>query len=261
MNKSFQEFICLSGLPRTGSTLLSAILSQNPLIHAEGNSPVCQLLWEMCNSLTNCKVRFQANNKEHLVMEYLKEIPHFYYKTNKEPIVIDKCRSWTIEPNYRLGQYCINPNLKIIIMVRPIIEIIKSFAKLYYQNGMTNMEVESKLNEMLIPDSDPILRSMRGIKWALAQNDNSRFLFIKYNDLVLNPKQTIQNIYNFCGWKYFEHDFENIIMKYPENDRVYGLEGFHRVRNKISKEENDIILSPEIVKKCNIISEEMNFIL
>ena len=41
---SFQQFVCLSGLPRTGSTLLSAILSQNPLIHAEGNSAVSPLM-------------------------------------------------------------------------------------------------------------------------------------------------------------------------------------------------------------------------
>ena len=37
----------LSGLPRTGSTLLSAILYQNPKIHAEGNSGLCQLMWDL----------------------------------------------------------------------------------------------------------------------------------------------------------------------------------------------------------------------
>ena len=39
-SKSFDQFVCLAGMPRAGSTLLAAILSQNPQIHTEGNSPM-----------------------------------------------------------------------------------------------------------------------------------------------------------------------------------------------------------------------------
>jgi len=53
ISNSYSQFVCLSGLPRSGSTLLSAILSQNPLIHAEGNSAVCQLMWDMQMSCFN----------------------------------------------------------------------------------------------------------------------------------------------------------------------------------------------------------------
>ena len=45
-----KQFVFLSGLPRTGSTLLSAILSQNPKIYSEGNSAVCQLMYDMQQS-------------------------------------------------------------------------------------------------------------------------------------------------------------------------------------------------------------------
>ena len=38
------EMVFLAGLPRTGSTVLSAVLSQNPDIYAGTNSPVCQLM-------------------------------------------------------------------------------------------------------------------------------------------------------------------------------------------------------------------------
>jgi len=59
-----KKFFFISGLPRTGSTLLSSILYQNPLIHAEGNSALCQLMWDnYISCLCNSKEQLIANNK------------------------------------------------------------------------------------------------------------------------------------------------------------------------------------------------------
>ena len=41
-----RQFYFISGLPRTGTTALCAVLSQNPDIYAGPNSPVCQLMWD-----------------------------------------------------------------------------------------------------------------------------------------------------------------------------------------------------------------------
>ena len=80
---SFNQFVCLSGLPRAGSTLLSAILSQNPLIHSEGNSAVCQLMWDMEKSLiNNCGEQINANNRQSTVNDLISNIPYIYYKNN-----------------------------------------------------------------------------------------------------------------------------------------------------------------------------------
>ena len=37
----------LAGLPRTGNTLLSSILNQNPKIHMTPNSMLCQMAWNI----------------------------------------------------------------------------------------------------------------------------------------------------------------------------------------------------------------------
>jgi hypothetical protein len=39
--KSFEQMFFLAGLPRTGSSLLTNILSQNPDILSEGSSGLC----------------------------------------------------------------------------------------------------------------------------------------------------------------------------------------------------------------------------
>ena len=249
---SFQQFICLSGLPRTGSTLLSALLSQNPAIHSEGNSAVCQLMWEMCQSITNCKEQLQANNKEHLVQPFIANIPHFYYKNISETIVVDKCRSWTHEPNLRLAKVCIDPNIKVIVLERPILEIVESFSRLYEANGFKGQELQDKLNKLLEPKSEPVMRSIQGIQYAKKNNGDKTFLFIRYNDFVTDPAKTIDRIYDFCGWPPFSHDFNNVICKYPENDNAYELKGQHEIRSKISIEsfKKLVQINKEIIDKC-----------
>jgi hypothetical protein len=70
------------------------------------------------------------------------------------------------------------------------------------------------------------------------------------DELINQTKDTIDKIYVFCGWEPFEHDFTNIVVKYPEDDSVYGLKGQHEIRPTIKKNENPIQLSEEILEKC-----------
>ena len=73
--------VFLSGLPRTGSTLLSAILCQTPHIHAEGNSAVCQLMWDIQQScLTTASQQLAANDKIDVIHDLVSQVPDIYYK-------------------------------------------------------------------------------------------------------------------------------------------------------------------------------------
>jgi sulfotransferase len=252
-----EQFVCLSGLPRTGSTLLSAILSQNPKIHAEGNSAVCQLMWDMLQSCeNNSKEQLSANHREKTVHDLLSQIPNIYYKDVKEPIIVDKCRSWTITANIDLLKKYITKDYKIIILERPITEIIKSFAKLYSQN-----HVPVDISKFLLPHSEPIMRSIAGISRAKteAKNGDTHYLFISYDELVKNTKETISKIYDFCGWEPFKHDFKNIVVKYPEDDTVYGLKGQHKIRKTVGKQQNTITLSEEILERCKLIDTLLGY--
>ena len=252
-----EQFVCLSGLPRAGSTLLSAILSQNPLIHAEGNSAVCQLMWDMQQScLISSKEQLLANGREKTtVKDLISQIPHIYYKNISEKIVVDKCRSWTISANIDMLRKYIDKNYKIIILERSITDIVKSFVKLYKKNGATT-DMETKL---LTPQSEPIMRSIAGINWAKKNNQKGNFLFINYEDLINNTATTIGKIYTFCGWTPFVHNFNDVTCKYPEDDSVYGLKGMHSIHNKVVKIKNDIVLSDKTIEACEKINKLMGY--
>lgn len=242
-----KQFVALSGLPRTGSTLLSAILSQNPEIHAEGNSAVCQLMWDMQQSVLNSE-QIKASNKD-VLDALVKPIPHIYYANVTKPIVVDKCRSWTLPANVEILNRYFDNAPKVIVLVRPVVEIVASFMSLRKKNGWTNLEAG-----LLESGSEPIMRSLAGVEWARKNNDGE-FLFVTYDELVDHTHTSLDRIYEHCGWQPFEHDLDNIVNRHKENDAIYGLAGQHDIRPQISRRTVDVDLSEELIKECNRLDE------
>lgn len=249
-----KSYYFLSGLPRTGSTLLSSLLSQNNKIYAGGNSPVCQLMWDMQVSVnTTSREQILANNKLDIANNLISKIPDLYYDDVKQNIIVDKCRSWTISANLSIIKKYITQKPKIIILIRPIEEIVNSFCDLYAKN---NIKINPK--SLLMDGSEPIMRSLNGIYNILQSEDKENYIIISYNDLVSNPQTSLDAIYKFCGWEHFNHTFNDITTQYPEDDSVYGLDNQHYVRPTISKRNVYNYLSKDIIDKCHTLNE--NFI-
>ena len=242
-----KQFVALSGLPRTGSTLLSSMLSQNPNIHAEGNSAVCQLMWDMQQSVVNSE-QIKASNKN-VLDALVKTIPHTYYADVAKPVVVDKCRSWTLPANVEILNRYFDSAPKVIVLVRPLVEIVASFMSLRKENGWQDLEAG-----LLDDGSEPIMRSLAGVEWA-RKNNNGEFLFVTYDELVDDTQVSLDRIYEHCGWQPFAHNLDNIVNRYKENDAIYGLAGQHDVRPDIGRRTVDIDLSDELIKECNRLDE------
>ena len=80
------------GLPRSGSTLLTALLNQNPNIHAGTLSPVFELMYYTDEILH--KEQAQAFPKPKVFQEIVTNTLINYYSDITNPVVIDKCRAW-----------------------------------------------------------------------------------------------------------------------------------------------------------------------
>jgi sulfotransferase len=216
----------LSGLPRTGSTLLSAILAQNPEIHAEGNSAVCQLMWDTQECCERSE-QLAANRRQATQDDLVRAIPAIYYKDANRTHIVDKCRSWTLPANMAMIRRYITDEPKVIVMTRPINEIVASFVRLREANGWDQPDAG-----LLEPMTEPIMRSQFGVDYARATNQGE-FHFVEYSELVNSPTDTITGIYDFMGWEVFAHDFDNVANLHPEDDTVYGLIGQHDIRKKV----------------------------
>ena len=221
-------FVCLSGLPRTGSTLLSSILSENPEVHSEGNSAVCQLMWDTQMSFeTTASEQIQANHRQQTQDDLIRAIPAIYYKDVTSKHIVDKCRSWTLPDNIDMLRRYVTDDPKIIVLTRPVDEIVESLVRLRKTNGWTEPHAG-----LLEPMSEPIMRSQFGVDYAREVN-SGEFLFIEYSDLVTNTVEVLDSIYEFCQWEPFEHNLSNIVNPHPEDDSIYGLIGMHDVRPSI----------------------------
>ena len=253
MVNSFDNFVCLSGMPRTGSTLLSSVLSQNPKIHAEGNSGLCEIMWNAYQTCqTSAREQLVANNRKDSVFDIVSNIPHSYYINNKpeETIVLDKCRAWTLPANIEMLDKFIGKETKIIVMVRPVIEIVSSFMKLLEENKCHTEENE---RWFMSPENEPVMKSFTGVMCAKRNFDSGRFLFINYHELINDFYNTLKNVYAFCGWDSFIHSPRNIKTKYNEGNYMFGsnrIKNQHKVRKYIQKRNYQISLMQETIDKC-----------
>lgn len=251
-----------SGLPRSGTTTLSAILNQNPQIHSGPLSPVFESMLVMENYL---KMGEQANAfpKPDSFHTMIAGLIDGYYSDVAKPYVIDKCRAWTGQIP-RLKHY-FEHNPKILVPVRNPLEILASFIDMIHRNANQMSFIDRALIkeglkttdenrcEVLMRPGGVVYESLAGLINAM-ENHRECVHLIEYDDLVSNPEQTIRSVYEFLGLDYFNHDFNNLTNQYRENDNiVYGLGDMHEVRKELGKtsKKYDEVLSESIIEKYN----------
>lgn len=249
-----KKFFFLSGLPRSGSTLLSTLVSQNTDFHAEGNSALCQMMWDMQQSCrTTAHEQLAANGRfEKMQGMVCATLPYMYYEGVKNKYVLDKCRSWTLPGNMQMVSDYITKEPKVIVLVRPIEDIVRSFMQLRIDNGQDNIKPE----DMLADWSEPIMRSYNGVMHAKENNDG-RFLFVDYDALVSDSDKQLARVYEFLDLPVFLHLFEGIENKHPENDMVYGLLGQHDVRPEVKKRKLAYELTTEVAVLCKELTTKL----
>jgi hypothetical protein len=99
--------------------------------------------------------------------------------------------------------------------------------------------IEDKLNQIMNVNGE-VAQQLISIQHFLKNKEHA--LFIKYDNLVKNPKKEIKRVYHFLNLPYFKHYFTNldqiILNGIQYNDSVLG-ENMHTIRtDKIMKVEN-----------------------
>lgn len=216
----------LSGLPRSGSTLLTTLLYQNPLIHTEGISSLCDVMWQTHQSFGGSQA-IPANRRQAHAHQMVADLPYRYYSDVTRPVVIDKCRAWTTPDNVQMLKHYVTPQPKIVVLTRDPSDIITSFKCLFERNGREDFDTSGMAQEFN--------RNMLGVQLAKDANDPDTFLFVEFDDLIGDTQGELDRIYGFLGMESFQHNLSNIVTMNPEDDSVYGLQGMHDVRRTIGK--------------------------
>lgn len=251
----------MSGLPRSGSTLLRSILNQNPNIHIDPVSPMVELFYYNDEYFKSSE-QYLAYKKPESAYKLISGLIDSYYFDVQEPFIIDHCRAWV--NNIERARTYITEDVKILCPVRDVTEVLTSFITLMHRNTKEPNFVDIELEKLGYPPTDDnrceYLMGPDGIVyqalWAQYQaflrgDDKKHLHMIEYNDLVSKPQETMDGIYRFYGIDSYQHDFDNIFNHHREDESQWKLEDMHHVRRKLGKQSKDPkeVLSPEILHK------------
>ncbi len=230
----------ISGLPRAGSTLLSAILKQNPRFTAGISDPLLEFIKNITTAVSQ-SVGMAAQCSEDKQREMMKGLVETFYKDGNE-VCFNTNRGWAANTALARSLY---PDVKMIVCVRDVPWILDSFEKLNAKNPFTikplynhqDLGTVYERTRMLMGEYQNqaayVLGPIANVKQVVYSADRDMICVVDYEALTKNTLDTMKRIYEFLGEPWFEHDFENVEDSYDEFDEQAKIEGLHTVRRKV----------------------------
>ena len=247
MSEHTKKHYCISGLPRSGSTLLCNILNQNPKFHATSTSGVVTLLlmirdnWE---SITE----FKATKTDLEKFRVMKSVLPSFYKDIDADVIFDKSRGWPA--HFEMIESLTGEHAKTLVCVRDIRDVLSSFEKIWRKESASRLIPQEKQFreqfqtvegrcEVWLKAGQPIGKAYNNIKDALRRGYGDRMHFVFFEKLTTDPESVMRDIYAFLDEEYFEHDFNTIKQTTHEDDRMHGFTDLHTIKEKIEPVASD----------------------
>jgi sulfotransferase len=272
MNKTYHF---MAGLPRSGSTVLSAILNQNPEIYASPQTDLVSMLYNLESSIANYE-SYNAGLLHQGFASIMHNMAETFYSHIEKPVIIDKNRGWGTPYNWdNLSPY-VNPKGKVILTMRPILEVLASFVKVtraskkitkeqqYLDSSLWisdyRTETDAVVDNLMIPNGqiDKAIYSIAN----LLKNHNDRVQVVWFDDLLTNPIGTLDSIHEFLELDLFDYNFNNIKAADKHNDLAgYNIAGLHDVKKKLVRPSTDptSYLSKYSIQKYQNALDFLNF--
>jgi len=224
-----------AGLPRSGSTVLMNILQQNPNIFTTATDALCNIISKNILIDGRKSEHFQAMNHEQADDAFYGMIhgamQGWYSSLTNKPIVISKNRAW---PQI----HSLFPNSKFIVIIRDLRDVVESFDRFnckikalntidlkqrYYPSMTENQKYDSYF-DTVNAFSDALYNQIPRMM-ELFKQDFTKVKFVRYEDLIIDPNQMLNRIYNFLNIPTHKHDLNNIEQSYMfEHDNAYFME-------------------------------------
>lgn len=242
----------IAGLPRSGSTLLAAILQQNPLFHAGMTSPVSSL-FEAVISQLSAGSEFALVVNEEKRRALLSGLFDSYYKDQADKqVVFDTNRNWCA----RLAALnSLFPESKVICCVRNVAWIMDSLERQYQKYPFENTLLFNNPAERntVFSRIDTLGQRDRlvGFAWCALKEavygpHASSLLLVDYELLTRSPSDVIRLVYQFIDEPLFDHDFNHIQYNASDFDHNLGLPDLHTVGAKVKSNDRKTILPPDL---------------
>ncbi|OAI19173.1 MULTISPECIES: sulfotransferase family protein [Methylomonas] len=245
----------ISGLPRSGSTLLAAILKQNPRFQAGMTSPVGAFfsgLLDQVSAGSEWGPVVTTAQRRRLLRGLFDS---YYAEETGKDVVFDTNRAWCGRLPALLDLF---PDAKIIACVRNVAWVMDSLERLYraspYENSrlfaddVERNTVYSRV-ETLAQRNRLVGFAWSALKEAFYGEQAASLLVVDYDLLARAPEKVMPLIYDFLGEPAYPHDFANLQYDAPAFDNNLGLSGLHSIRPRVTLENRATILPPDLFEQ------------
>ena len=256
-----KSFFFISGLPRSGSTLLCNILAQNnELFVSKATSGCHDVLFNVRNKWDKL-IEHQAEGVDYEQLKrVLQSVLNSYHSTDKN-IVIDKGRGWL--SLIEMAEFILGYTPKIIVPVRNISEILSSFEKLwrnstgffqwdFEQNDYFKAQTTEGRCDIWSSADQPVGLAYNRVKDAINRGYKNNLLFVEFDQLTSQPAQTLKTVYDYLELPYFQHNFNNVEQYTSEDDQgVHRIPNLHKIKPVVVPvpHDSDKILGKFLVDK------------
>ena len=240
-----KDIYFLGGLPRSGNTLLSALLNQHPNIYCSPLSPLLQAIdsMENINNLEEAQIVNFDSNVSNAIRAY---VSGFYSEVDK-PVVIDRCKGWGTKQSIFLSYKYITNKPKVIFTVRDIPSILSSFINILGTEPTSYVDNALRVSKVSAYGSQ-VQNDLR-CEWLMSNQIQASLvsltellqigipvLLIEYDNLVSNPQGELDKVYKFLDLPEYKNNLIDIKKIEIENLSIVNLpDKLHTVRKQISK--------------------------
>jgi sulfotransferase len=238
----------ISGLPRAGSTLLAAILRQNPRFHAGIQSPLADIVvgTQRAMSASDSALFIDDDQRARVLAGVFSS---FYSHLDLNHAVFDSNRLWcallpaiaTLFTGSRLICCVRNPAWILDSMERVIQANPLRVAKMFnYEVGNVAFRVEAMATKQFLGPSLNALRQAWFSEYA------DRLIAVRYDSLAAQPKKVVDQLYDALELERFPHDYRKVHYTEADFDDRLGLRGLHEVKGPVEPRKRTTILPPEL---------------
>lgn len=261
---SIPQLTCVTGLPRSGSTLLCQLLQHHPEVYCDGHSsPLLPTITALRQQVTESQFMMaQMDVNYELTYERIKNmyqgVIDGWFSHAESKCLVDKNRGW-------LNQYDfiqeLKPNSKMLVCIRNPEQIYGSIESrhqksilLDFPDKLAALSAYDRADKLFAPDGvvGAPLNAISALQDFHPDTQNNIY-FVVFEELMSEPDRVMNNVFSWLGLNAFDIDYDRLATHHHESDSYYKFKYLHKTHESIKPPKPHVIptrIKQEIRNNC-----------
>jgi sulfotransferase len=239
-----KPLICVTGLPRAGSTLLCQLLGLHPEIYSTGHSsPLLQTLNQLRHQLSDNEFLLAQLDVD-FELAYSRLLNAFrgfvngWFVETAKPLVVDKNRGWLSQLDLAL---LLDPQCRMLVCVRDLGQIIGSIETQHQKTLLLDFPDHLALHsrfaraDTLLKDNGVVGAPLRFIEAMQDQTEaiQERVYYVVFEHLMQEPALVITDIFRWLKVEPITLQLDELPIHAHESDSYYRFKYPHSTHSTI----------------------------